>query len=215
MKKTLAILLVLIMVVCSIALYACDKSVKKSFTITWQNWDGTVLEVDENVPKGTTPQFDGETPTKASDENYDYKFLGWFLAVMPAQNDTTYTAQFYSVPKRNTNGLGIDIDPSKIAYEAGMKLIEEFVPNGKAITTAIGFIVDSFIADDKGKTTPLDEIKDDIASLRAEIAAQYQQIESQLNSLSQSLVNIGNRIETVVVAQTTISNKPTSKPPST
>ena len=32
------------------------------FTITWKNDDGTVLEVDENVPKDTLPTYDGVTP---------------------------------------------------------------------------------------------------------------------------------------------------------
>lgn len=32
-------------------------------TVTWLNYDGSILEIDENVPYGSTPNYDGETPT--------------------------------------------------------------------------------------------------------------------------------------------------------
>jgi hypothetical protein len=47
------------------------------FTITWKNDDGTVLEVDENVPKDTLPTYDGVTPIKASTAEFTYEFTGW------------------------------------------------------------------------------------------------------------------------------------------
>ena len=63
-------------------------------TITWENYDGTVLEVDNNVPYGTMPSYDGETPTKESDSNYDYIFAGWTPSVVIATQPTTYVATF-------------------------------------------------------------------------------------------------------------------------
>ncbi|MBQ3331487.1 MAG: starch-binding protein, partial [Ruminococcus sp.] len=64
------------------------------YTITWKNWDGTVLETDENVPFGETPTYDGETPTKAADLEYSYEFSGWDPAVEGVGGAKTYTATF-------------------------------------------------------------------------------------------------------------------------
>ena len=47
------------------------------YTVTWKNWNGDVLKTDENVSYGTTPEYNGNEPTKAEDENNTYTFLGW------------------------------------------------------------------------------------------------------------------------------------------
>ena len=74
-----------------------------SYTVTWKNADGTTLETDENVSYGTTPTYDGVTPTKAEDENYTYTFNGtWSPAITSVTGDATYTAQFSSAEKAHT-----------------------------------------------------------------------------------------------------------------
>lgn len=47
-----------------------------TYTVTWMN-GSTVIEIDENVAEGSAPTFDGETPAKASDNEYNYTFAGW------------------------------------------------------------------------------------------------------------------------------------------
>ncbi len=69
--------------------FATDK-----FTVLWKNWDGTLLEKDENVLAGTTPVFDGNNPTRPSDSQYDYAFTGWSPSISATFVDTTYTAVF-------------------------------------------------------------------------------------------------------------------------
>ena len=78
-----------------------DKAVNK-YTVTWVNWDDTNLEVDEDVPYGATPEYDGDAPTKAGNAQYSYKFTGWNPAVSPVTGDVTYKAQFEAVTNKYT-----------------------------------------------------------------------------------------------------------------
>ena len=64
------------------------------YTVTWKNWDGTVLEKDEKVPYGATPEYNGETPTKPATEQYTYTFTGWTPAYEEVKGDKTYTATY-------------------------------------------------------------------------------------------------------------------------
>lgn len=67
--------------------------------VTWKNWDGTTLYVDNQALRGFTPQYKGPTPTKESDDYYDYMFIGWSPAVSMIYANKTYTAQFAGVKK--------------------------------------------------------------------------------------------------------------------
>ena len=89
-------------------------------TITWIDGDGNTLKT-ESVSPGTTPSYDGETPTKTATQEYTYTFNGnWSPAIVPAVGDETYTAQFDSTLNKysvtfNTNG-GSDIAPVSLDY---------------------------------------------------------------------------------------------------
>ena len=67
--------------------------VGKSYTITWKNDDGTVIDTT-SVAYGTTPTYDGETPYKADGANCIYTFSGWTPEVSAVTGDATYTATF-------------------------------------------------------------------------------------------------------------------------
>ena len=73
-----------------------------TYTIKWINHDGSELEVDNDVLYGTTPTYDGETPTKESDYRYNYEFTNWSPIVEPASKDMVYVAQFKEVPLKFT-----------------------------------------------------------------------------------------------------------------
>lgn len=69
----------------------------KKFTVTWNNYDGTSLEVDEDVSEGSVPHYDGATPIKPKEGETSYRFIGWDPEITPVKENATYTAQFKEI----------------------------------------------------------------------------------------------------------------------
>lgn len=69
-----------------------------SYTVTFKNYDGTVLD-SKKWQYGTTPSYSGTTPEKPFDEanGKAYTFTGWSPSVASVTGDATYTAQFNEV----------------------------------------------------------------------------------------------------------------------
>ena len=92
-----------------------SSSVRK-YTVTWKNWDGNVLETDENVPYGSVPTYDGAEPTREQDAQYTYAWDNWDKEVSAVTGDVVYTANFnnttrkYTVTWKNWNGDVLEID---------------------------------------------------------------------------------------------------------
>lgn len=74
-------------VVANIKYYARFTRATNTYTVTWKNDDGTVLETDTLVPYGDPPDYNRENPTKASTAQYDYTFLGWSAAVFEGSRE--------------------------------------------------------------------------------------------------------------------------------
>ena len=66
----------------------------KYFTVTWTDYNGTVLEVDRDVEKGTMPEYNGELPTREPSAQYTYAFKDWSPALTPVDRDITYMATY-------------------------------------------------------------------------------------------------------------------------
>ena len=91
-----------------------------TYTVTWANADGTVLETDENVAYGTVPTYDGETPTKTGDAQYTYTFTGWDPVVSAVTGDVTYKAIYTQTVNQYTitwkNWDGAELKTEQVAY---------------------------------------------------------------------------------------------------
>lgn len=78
-----------------------------SYTVTWLDEDGTMIDTTEYVP-GATPSH--ANPTKTSTAQYSYTFEGWTPEIESVLSNTTYTAQYtahlraYYVYWQNENG---------------------------------------------------------------------------------------------------------------
>ncbi len=83
-------------------------SIDKYYTITWNNYDGTLLEKDERVLEGTIPTFDSKTPTRNDDEQFKYTFDGWTPEIIPVSGDAIYTAKYISTLTKAK--LSFDLD---------------------------------------------------------------------------------------------------------
>ncbi len=74
----------------------------ETYTITWKDYDGTVIRTDENITSGTATSAPAN-PTRTATDEYTYSFTGWTPA--PAATvtaDATYTATYSTTPRSYT-----------------------------------------------------------------------------------------------------------------
>lgn len=85
--------------------------VEKTFSITWKNWDGSIVQTAaENgtlvnyyvVKYGTMAEFLGTNPTREATVDYTYDFTGWIPDLGPVTQDVTYTATYTQKERKYT-----------------------------------------------------------------------------------------------------------------
>ena len=97
----------------------------KTYTVTWLNYDGAILETDTNVTEGTVPTYDGETPVKPDDAEFSYVFDKWSPDVTAATGDATYVATFtaHQRPVAEVDGVEYYSFSEAAAASGGVKNI--------------------------------------------------------------------------------------------
>ena len=115
--------------------YLAEWDVTLGISVVWKNYDGTVLETDANVTKGTMPKYDGKTPIKPDDETYTYTFSGWSPDLSSVTASVTYTAQFTS------KALPTMTEEYKAAKDALYDMSGIDLPKLEDVTTSNVYIV--------------------------------------------------------------------------
>lgn len=69
-----------------------------TYVITFKNYDGTTLKVQDKAPAGVTPVYGGATPDKPATDEYYYTFTGWKPELVPATTNAIYVAQYSENP---------------------------------------------------------------------------------------------------------------------
>ncbi len=70
----------------------------RKYDVKFVNYNGTVLQ-DTKEEYGSTPSYDGSTPTRPETKKYTYKFKGWTPDISEVTGDATYKAEFTAVAK--------------------------------------------------------------------------------------------------------------------
>ena len=135
-----------------------------TYTVTFANWDETVLFVD-TVEQGGTAVYEGEAPTRPDDSEYTYTFNGWDRDITNVQESFTTKATYVSspidVPPTPTKGynlvVGTTSHPFTLNENNEIPNCEEYM-----ITTGIDLEVDDTftIKDNENETVLVTSYRD-------------------------------------------------------
>ena len=99
-------------------------------TVKWVDGNGFTLMVQQ-YSHNATPVYQGEPPTKASTQEYNYVFNNtWSPSLSTITSDVTYTAQFTSVRRMYLEINGVNI--SKYIQTKGLKWTRNDIDSAKA-----------------------------------------------------------------------------------
>ena len=104
-----------------------ESLIPETYTVTRINYDGTVLEIDEEVQYGVVPTYDGVIPTKPSDMKYSYVFDGWSPEIKVTTENTTYVAQYSNTIVKHTIKFDVgeygELSESVISIDGGDSIV--------------------------------------------------------------------------------------------
>lgn len=99
---------------------ATYNAIENTYTVTFKNEDGTVLQTLENVVYGVIPTYSAETPQKEATAQYSYNFKGWNKTIVAVTEDVEYVATYVAVTNSYTvtfkNYDGTVLQSSEVQY---------------------------------------------------------------------------------------------------
>ncbi len=80
---------------CTVCGYEDTQSIEKiTYTVTWLNYDDSVLKTDTKIEVGTMPSYSGVLPFRTGYDKYEYVFNGWDKEISAVTGNVTYKAQY-------------------------------------------------------------------------------------------------------------------------
>ena len=172
-----------------------------TYTVTWKNGDDPI-ETDENVPYGTAPSYDGETPTKDATAQYIYAFSGWtdgentygLTDTLPAViANVTYTATF----TETVNQAAIDA-AAAAAVDEKIEAIGEVTLDSKDAIDEARAAYDALTGDQQALVNKLDDLTAAeeayaaLAAAAAELEEAFEEYRESLLTLAEALRKDGD-----------------------
>ena len=114
-------------VTAGLVLTGCNNANKKHvhvYSVTWFNYDGSILEYDERVIEGSMPSYNSATPTRPDDGQYCYTFEGWTPALSKVLGNQEYTATYEANQMLFT--IDFDLNGGQSESYEGPKVVEAF-----------------------------------------------------------------------------------------
>ena len=114
---------------------AVFKPIYKNYTVVFKNENGSVISSKEDYHYGDIVEVP-EEPTKAEDNTYTYKFVGWDKEITEVKGNVEYTAKYeaiyknYTVVFKNEDGSVIS---SKEDYHYGDTIVIPEIPQKEKI----------------------------------------------------------------------------------
>ncbi|HHT67131.1 MAG TPA: leucine-rich repeat protein [Erysipelotrichaceae bacterium] len=170
-----------------------------TYTVSWLNEDGTLLEFDDSVPEGSIPSYDGETPTKESTIERTYTFSGWDQELFPIYDDMVFIATYTDKTRTYVVTWIVDDKEVKETYEYGeMPVYKEGTPTKESDDSGTYYFSGwdqekEVVSSDKTYTAVFSNktiIDNDLVYLRVKISTGYKNELKLVDCLDKDLKNL-------------------------
>ncbi len=143
-----------------IAQYTASPIAPSTYTITWKNWDDSLLSTT-TVKEGEVPVYQGSTPTRPSDSQGRYAFKGWDPTPVAATVEATYKAVFELEPEKHVTGVALDKRSVSLKAGDSARLAATVSPSDASDRSVTWSSSDASVAkvDQNGIVTGVSEVK--------------------------------------------------------
>ena len=97
------------------------------YSVTWLNYDGSILEFDSRVIEGSMPVYNSAVPERPDDGQYCYTFMGWTPELTRVHGDQEYTATYSQELMMYT--IDFDLNGGESESYIGPRIVDAFTPD--------------------------------------------------------------------------------------